>query len=108
MYLLFLSGTFYNGNSPFYDTDKKIPQLQSCGIFFVRIITLLLKLHGKGAAFPIDTLDADLAAEYIHHPLDKRQTKTVALGGMGGIALVELFKDMLPTSSLRADAIRCS
>ena len=60
------------------------------------------EFYGKGTSLTEDALNTDLAAEDIYHPLHQGQTQTVALGGVGGIALIEFLKNMLP--HLRFDA----
>ena len=62
---------------------------------FFQSIALPLELDRKGAALTVNTLHTDLTAENIHYPLYKGQPKAVALGGVGGVALIEFFKNVI-------------
>lgn len=56
----------------------------------------------KCAAFSYLAAHGDVPVGDVNHPLYKRKAQTVPLGGMGGIALIKLFKNMPPY--IRADA----
>ena len=53
-----------------------------------------LEFYGEGAAFTISALNADLTVQDIHHTFHQSQAEAVSLGGVGGIALIEFFKNM--------------
>ena len=59
-------------------------------------------MHSKSGSGTRLTFHIDLTVNNIHHPFSQSQAQTVALGGVGGIALIELFKNV--RGRLRADA----
>ena len=71
---------------------------------FFQSIPLPLNLYSEGTALTVDTLHSDLAVQDIYYPLYQRQTKSGTLSGVGGITLVELFKNMLSHLRLHAAA----
>ena len=64
------------------------------GVLGVRPLSRLLprQVHRKRCSLSGRTLHGNLAAAEFHNAPRERQTQAVALGGVGGIALVELFK----------------
>ena len=58
--------------------------------------------HGKGAIPPHFALHGNIPSHNVRHSFYKRKPQTVALGGVGGVALIECFKNMC--AHLRRDA----
>ena len=74
-------------------------------MIFFQSISVPLTFNGKDTTLADGALHRDLAAENIHHPLHQRKAEAVALGGMGGIPLIKLLKDMVSHLRRHAAAI---